>query len=139
MAEPRRAAVPRPPVPLPVLLGGLGLAQILGWGSTFYLPAVLGPPMGAALGLGQDIVFGGVTVMYLVGAVASPRLGREIEARGARPVMAAGTVLAAVALALLGFAEGLATRLPCDAEAVGEWVRAVAGETQLSRAVPEPA
>lgn len=37
------------------------------------------------------------------------------------------------------FAEGLATRLPCDAEAVVEWVLAVAGETQLSRAVPEPA
>nr|WP_094463052.1 DUF2478 domain-containing protein [Pannonibacter phragmitetus] len=37
------------------------------------------------------------------------------------------------------FAEGLATRLPCEVEAVVEWVLAVAGETQLSPAVPEPA
>jgi predicted MFS family arabinose efflux permease len=98
----------RAPVSRPVLLAGLGAAQILGWGSTFYLPSVLGPPMGAALGLGQDIVFAGVTVMYLVGAVIAPLVGRAIDARGARLVMAAGSVLAAAALVLLATAQGLA-------------------------------
>ncbi len=91
-----------------MLLWALGAAQILGWGTTFYLPAVLGPPIGASLGLGQDIVFGGVTVMYLVGATLAPRFGRMIDARGARPVMAAGCLVAAVALALLAMAQGLA-------------------------------
>lgn len=108
MAEPRRAPAPRPPVRRFVLLGGLGIAQILGWGSTFYLPSVLGPPMGASLGLGQDVVFGGVTVMYLVGAALSPRLGGMIDARGARPVMAAGCLVAAAALVLLALSQGLA-------------------------------
>jgi predicted MFS family arabinose efflux permease len=91
-----------------MLLGGLGIAQILGWGSTFYLPSVLGPPIGASLGLGQDVVFGGVTVMYLVGAALSPRLGQVIDARGARLVMAGGCLVAAAALLLLGLAQGLA-------------------------------
>ncbi len=101
-------AEPRAPVSRPVLLWALGAAQILGWGTTFYLPAVLGPPIGASLGLGQDIVFGGVTVMYLVGATLAPRMGRMIDARGARPVMAAGCLVAAAALALLALAQGLA-------------------------------
>jgi predicted MFS family arabinose efflux permease len=69
---------------------------------------VLGPPIGASLGLGQDIVFGGVTVMYLVGATLSPRLGRMIDARGARRVMAAGSVVGAAALVLLALSQGLA-------------------------------
>lgn len=102
-------AEPRAPVSRPVLLGGLGIAQILGWGSTFYLPAVLGPSIGESLGLRQDIVFGGVTVMYLVGAALSPRLGRMIDARGARPVMAAGCLVAAAALVLLALSRGLGT------------------------------
>jgi predicted MFS family arabinose efflux permease len=100
-------AEPRAPVSRPLLLGGLGIAQILGWGSTFYLPAVLGPPMGEALGLRQDIVFGGVTVMYLVGATLAPMLGRMIDARGARPVMAAGSLVGAAALVLLALSQGL--------------------------------
>lgn len=91
-----------------VLIGGLGLAQILGWGTTFYLPSVLGPPIGASLGLGADVVFGGITVMYLTGAALAPRIGRLIDRRGARPVMAAGSVVAAAALALLALAQGLA-------------------------------
>lgn len=101
-------AEPRAPVPRHVLIPALGAAQILGWGTTFYLPSVLGPPMGASLGLGQDLVFGGVTVMYLVGAALAPRFGRMIDARGARPVMAAGCLVAAAALVLLALSRGLA-------------------------------
>lgn len=115
LPDPASGPPPSPQVPRAVLVGGLGLAQILGWGTTFYLPSVLGAQMGAELDLGQGIVFGGVTVMYLVGALLAPRLGREIDARGARPVMTAGTVLAAAALALLGLSQGLATY-------VGAWM-----------------
>lgn len=97
------------PVPRSLLLAGLGTAQIIGWGTTFYLPSVLGPPIGAALGLSQDIVFAGVTVMYLVGATIAPAAGRAVDARGARVVMATGSLIAAVALGLLAAAEGLAS------------------------------
>jgi predicted MFS family arabinose efflux permease len=100
---------PRPPVPRPLLLAGLGAAQIIGWGSTFYLPSVLGPPIGASLGLTQDVVFAGVTVMYLVGAAIAPAAGRAVDARGARGVMATGSVIAAAALGLLAAAQGLAS------------------------------
>ncbi|WP_291298068.1 MFS transporter [Elioraea sp.] len=98
-----------PAVPRPLLLAGLGAAQILGWGSTFYLPSVLGPSMGASLGLTQDIVFAGVTVMYLVGATIAPAAGRAVDARGARVVMATGSVIAAAALVLLATAQDLSS------------------------------
>jgi predicted MFS family arabinose efflux permease len=107
MADPRQP-VSRPAVPRPVLLAGLGAAQILGWGTTFYLPSVLGPAMGAALALSQDVIFGGVTVMYLVGAALAPPLGRAIDRHGARAIMSAGSVVAAAALLLLSAAQGLA-------------------------------
>jgi hypothetical protein len=128
-------------VPRPLLLAGLGAAQILGWGSTFYLPSVLGPPMGASLGLSQDIVFAGVTVMYLVGAVIAPAAGRAVDARGARVVMAAGSVVAAAALGLLAAAQGLAGYAAAWV-AIGLMLPlslGQAGFAAIAQAVPQPA
>ena len=35
---------------------GLGFTQIVGWGTTFLMPAVLGRHMGEALGLASEVV-----------------------------------------------------------------------------------
>ena len=134
-------AGPSTPVSRPVLLGGLGLAQILGWGSTFYLPSVLGPAMGESLALTQDVIFGGVTVMYLVGAAVAPRMGRLVDARGARAVMVAGSVVAAAALLLLAAARGLAGYAAAWV-AIGLMLPMVLGQTgfaAIAQAVPGPA
>jgi len=134
-------AAPSPPVSRPVLLAGLGAAQILGWGSTFYLPSVLGPRMGESLGLAQDVIFAGVTVMYLVGAVAAPRVGRRVDTRGAREMMVAGSVVAAASLSLLAAAQGLAGYAAAWV-GLGLMLPMVLGPTgfaAIAQAVPAPA
>jgi predicted MFS family arabinose efflux permease len=108
MAEPRR---PLRPAWLDgrTLLAILGLAvtQMTGWGTTYYLPAVLVGPLEADLHLSREVIFGGVTVMLLVGAVVAPRAGAYIGRNGARAPMVLGSVLLALSLAVLAAAQGL--------------------------------
>jgi predicted MFS family arabinose efflux permease len=90
---------------------GLGFTQIVGWGTTFLMPAVLGRHMEESLGLASEVIFAGITVMFGVGALFAPRVGRLIDRSGARLMMAAGSVLYAVSLAALAFSQGLVTYL----------------------------
>src|SRR5262249_33858385 len=92
---------------------GLGFTQIVGWGTTYLMPSVLGRHMGESLGLPSEVVFGGITVMFGVGAIFSPRIGRLIDRTGARNIMAAGSVLYALSLAALALSQGLVTYLLC--------------------------
>jgi len=92
---------------------GLGLTQIVGWGTTFLMPSVLGRPIGRDLGLPSEVIYGGITVMFGVGALFAPRVGRLLDRNGARGVMAAGSALYAVALVALSFSQGLASYLLC--------------------------
>lgn len=90
---------------------GLGLTQIVGWGTSFMMPSVLGRPIELELGLPSEIVFGGITVMFGMGALAAPRVGRLIDRRGARRIMALGSLFYAVGLAALALSQGLTTYL----------------------------
>ena len=92
---------------------GLGFTQIVGWGTTFLMPSVLGRPIGESLGLASEVIFAGITVMFGVGALAAPRVGRLIDRTGARTIMASGSVLYAVSLAALAFAQGMTSYLAC--------------------------
>jgi hypothetical protein len=92
---------------------GLGFTQIVGWGTTFLMPSVLGRRMEDSLGIPSEIVFSGITVMFAVGAICSPRVGRLIDRTGARTIMAAGSVVYALSLAALAFSQGLVTYLLC--------------------------
>ncbi len=92
---------------------GLGFTQIVGWGTTFLMPSVLGRPIGESLGLASEVIFAGITVMFGVGALAAPRIGRLIDRTGARLIMAAGSVLYALSLAALSFAQGMTSYLLC--------------------------
>ena len=73
----RHASRPRPP-------SGLGLTQIVGWGTTFLMPSVLGRHIEHDLGLPSEVVYGGITVMFGVGALFAPWVGRLIDRTGAR-------------------------------------------------------
>jgi MFS family permease len=79
----------------------------IGWGSTYYIPAILAPSLRSDLDLSQQEVFGGVTVMLLVSAMVAPAAGRLIERRGAQGPMMVGSVMVAAALAGLSQAQGL--------------------------------
>jgi hypothetical protein len=65
------------------LIGILSVGQIIGWGTTFYLPAVQGEEMGRQLGVSRETVFLGVTLMVAIGALLSPTCGRLGDRHGA--------------------------------------------------------
>ena len=88
---------------------GLGTTQIIGWGSTFTALTIFGTPIGETLGLRREVVFGGISMMLLVSALLAPRVGRLVDRLGARNVMVAGSLIAAVALLAQGTAQGLVT------------------------------
>jgi hypothetical protein len=86
---------------------GIGLTQVIGWGTSFSAIAVLGTKIGSDLGLARELIFGGVTAMLVVGAVFSPYCAVLVERNGPRPMMAFGSIMAAAALALISAAHGV--------------------------------
>ena len=90
------------------LIPGLGIAQIISWGTLFYAVAVLGEPMRRELAVTSEALYGAVTLGLFVSGFFSPLAGRLVDARGGRFVLAAGSVLGALALALLASARGVA-------------------------------
>jgi MFS family permease len=87
-------------------VSAIGIAQIVSWGSLYYTIAVLGGPMARALGVGDIALFGSFTAGLFASGLISPWVGRRIDARGGRPVLSAGSVLGAAAMALLAAAQG---------------------------------
>ncbi len=89
----------------------LGVAQIVSWGTLFYTIAVLGAAMRTDTGVSELWLFGSFTAGLFLSGIASPLVGREIDARGGRRVLVAGSVLAALASCALGSAQGPVTVL----------------------------
>ncbi len=96
-------------LPRTALVAALAVSQILGWGTTYEMPAVFGRAMAADLGLANEMVFGGLTVMMLTMALLGPWTGRQIARHGAAHVLAMGSVLMASGLAMLAVSTGLIT------------------------------
>lgn len=92
--------------PMVVAVVALGFTQIISWGTTLYALGVLGKPIVADTGWGSTLVFGGLTLGLLISGVTSRWFGRLIDRRGARIVMAAGSILVAIGLAALAYAPG---------------------------------
>ena len=84
----------------------LGIAQIVSWGTLYYTVAVLGGPMARELDVDAVVLFGSFTAGLLASGLISPWVGRQIDGRGGRPILGAGSVLGAIAMALLGWATG---------------------------------
>jgi predicted MFS family arabinose efflux permease len=84
----------------------LGVAQIVSWGTLFYTIAVLGAAMRADTGVGELWLFGSFTAGLFASGLASPLVGREIDTRGGRRVLAGGSLVAALACATLATASG---------------------------------
>jgi MFS family permease len=84
----------------------VSLTQVIGWGTSFSMIAVLGTPIGQSMGVARELVFAGITVMLLVSAALSPYCGRIIDRDGPRLLMACGSLVAAVGLALMAASRG---------------------------------
>ncbi len=96
-----------------VVVSAIGIAQILAWGSSYYLPAVLAGPIAAETGWPIGWVFGALSIGLLVSGLVSPRIGHIIDRRGGRPVLAVSAVLLGAGLLGLGLAPSLPVFLAC--------------------------
>jgi MFS family permease len=91
-----------------IVILALGVTQILGFGTTLYLPTVLAAPIVDDTGWAPSMVVGGLSVAMLTAGAISPLVGRLVHRHGGRPVMALSSVLLALGLA----AQALAPTLP---------------------------
>ena len=89
------------------MIATLGVAQILAWGSSYYLIAVLAKPIAAGTGWPMEWIVGGLSLGLLISGLVSPAVGRLIEARGGRPVLMASAGLLAAGLVTIGLAPAL--------------------------------
>ncbi|ONG55956.1 MFS transporter [Pseudoroseomonas deserti] len=89
------------------VVSAIGVAQILAWGSSYYLLAVLAGPIASDTGWPLTWIMGALSIGMLVSGLASPRIGHLIDRHGGRPVLAASAVLLSAGLLLLGLAPSL--------------------------------
>ena len=80
---------------------GLGITQIMGYGTLFYAYAILLPEMAGDLGLSLSGIFGVLSLALFFGGAAAPLAGILTDRFGGRKVMTFGSVVAGVGLLLL--------------------------------------
>jgi MFS family permease len=92
-------------LPLWRAVTGLGITQIIGWGTTFYALGALSPDIAADRGWSKALIFGAFSVALLLSGIVSRASGRAIDRHGGRRMMAAGSILASIGCLILGVAE----------------------------------
>ena len=92
----------------PLVVSVLGLTQIMAWGTSYYLLAVLAVPISRDMGWSLGWVVGGMSCALVAAGLVSPVVGRMVQEHGGRPVLATSSLLLAGGLAGVG----LATSLP---------------------------
>jgi MFS family permease len=86
----------------------LGTTQTIAWASSYYMPAILGAPIAAALHLPTSVFFGLFSGALLLSAVIGPSVGRLIDRHGGRVLLACSNLVIAAGLVILAAAHGLA-------------------------------
>ena len=89
------------------VVAALGSTQTLAWASSYYLPAILGEPIAKGLGVAPSVFFGIFSIALLLSAALGPAVGRFIDLRGGRGVMAASNLVLAIGLILLSLSQGI--------------------------------
>lgn len=85
---------------------GLGITQIMGYGTLMYAYAVLLPQMATDLGLSLSEIFGLLSLGLFFGGMVAPVAGKLVDRFGGRWVMTAGSVVAGLALMAMSLVEG---------------------------------
>lgn len=86
------------------MVGALGVAQTLAWASSYYLPAIVAAPMAEDYGLPPSAIFGAFSASLLLTALLGPWVGRVIDRRGGRGVLAGSNLALAAGLAAMALA-----------------------------------
>lgn len=89
------------------VISALGVVQILAWGSSYYLPAVLAAPIANDTGWPLSWVVGALSIGLLTAGVVAPFVGYVIGEHGGRPVLAAAAVLLAAGQVIIGLSPNL--------------------------------
>lgn len=87
-----------------LVVGALGVAQTIGWASSYYIPAVLAGPMASSFGLSPVWVFAAFSMAMVVSAIVGPWAGSRIDRLGGRGVLVASNLIFAFGLVLLALA-----------------------------------
>jgi predicted MFS family arabinose efflux permease len=87
-----------------VVVGSLGIVQIISWGTTYYFPAAFLQPITADTGWSTTFVSSGLSIGLLVAALVSPSVGTAIVASGGRKVLASASILIALGLVTISLA-----------------------------------
>lgn len=85
----------------------LGLNQLLTWGMTFYLPAVIVTPAANSIGTSHFAILGAFTWALLVTGISAPRVGRWIDRCGGREALALSIIMTAAGQIMLASAYNL--------------------------------
>ncbi|GGJ86461.1 MFS transporter [Pseudomonas matsuisoli] len=88
-------------------MGTLGALQILIWGSSYFLLAVLAEPISAETGWSRQQIYGGLSLGVFVAGLLAPACGRFIARNGGRQLLCASGPLVAVGLATLAASHSL--------------------------------
>lgn len=98
---------------LPGVLGIflLGMLQILVWGGSFFLMAVMAEPIMKETGWASQWVYGALSLSILVSALLAPLTGRLIARYGGRPILASSGLGVAIGLFLMANSATLPTFL----------------------------
>src|SRR5215472_12234837 len=83
----------------------LGVTEILAWGAIFYPPVLTVPLIAHERGWSMTFAMGGFSLALLTAGLVSPRVGKLIDRHGGHRVMAVGSLLAALGLALIVYAD----------------------------------
>ena len=98
--------------PLPNITAGpwravlvLGVTEILAWGAIFYPPVLTVPLIAHERGWSMAFAMGGFSLALLTAGLVSPRVGSMIDRHGGHRIMPLGSLLAALGLALIVYAD----------------------------------
>ncbi|MGQ9371302.1 MFS transporter [Azospirillum sp. ST 5-10] len=98
---PRNPVESGAPAPAPrnrAFIAGLGVGQIVSWGTLYYSFPLVAGPMAAELGLTKPAVYAAATVGLLVAGLAAYPVGAAIDRGRGRAVMALGSLLGGLLL-----------------------------------------
>lgn len=85
----------------------LGLLQILVWGGSFFLLAVMGEPIMRDTGWGSQWVYGALSLSLMVSALLAPLSSRLVARYGGRIQLASSGVIVAVGLLVMAWSQTL--------------------------------
>jgi hypothetical protein len=89
-------------VPLWLVIAGLGVTQVVGWGTAFFIIGTVSPDIAASTGWPQTLIFGAFTAALCTGGVIARWAGRLIDTHGGRHLVPLGSLLLAAGCALIG-------------------------------------